>query len=59
MNKRFLVFLQNRSQKNFNASNLGLKVDIIKLDFPPGYPGIRVFLGSTPGNSNLSIPVQP
>ncbi len=43
----------------FDVSKLGLKVDIIKLDFPPGYPDIQVFLGSTPGNSNLSIPVQP
>ena len=38
---------------------MGLKVDIMKLDVRPGYPSIRVFLGSTPGNSNLSIPVQP
>ncbi len=29
------------------------------LDFPPGFPGIKALLGSTPGNSILSIPVQP
>ena len=29
------------------------------LDFLPGYPGMRVLPGSTPGNFVLPVPVNP